>query len=642
MKLTASRTALSGLALTIAATALGQPLLAPAASAATDVPATSAARAGTGWLATQLTSGIVHNDQFDFDDYGLTVDIGISMDEVGGDQALVRQIRQAVGPHVDSYVSGVDYGAPDDLYSGSLAKALVFAQVSGADARSYGGYDLVSQVEDRVTSSGPSRGRLADQLTGADYANSFGQAFAARGLSVAGSARAAEVTDFLLKQQCSAGFFRIFFNTDPSAADQGCVDGTDGIDTDTTALVVSQLAAIPSRSADVDAAIEKAVAWLVATQKADGSFVGSDFTPDSNTNSTGLAASALAAAGRCEQAGRAGEWVASLQVGPQPAGSPLAGEEGALAYSADALAAAKTQGITIESRDQWRRATVQAVAGLTHVRGSVAGLTVSSTGTEPGSSISLDVTGATTGDRFCLTGPGIDGSRSVAVTAEGTLTGKVVLPATAGAATYTLTGRDGATTHTVAVRSSTQPTQPAQPAQSAQPDAARGSVAGVRLVGPAGFRRAGSKAALEVLGAAPGARFVLRGPGLADTTIVAGSDGALTRTVTLPKATTTAAYVLHGSDGQVADDTRVLGKRRLKVSALASDGPRTRVLVRRLVAGEKVRLVVAGRVLAKGRATSKGRFLARVALPEGRPKVRLRAVGQFPDLRSGSTRVTLR
>ena len=48
--------------------------------------------------------------------------------------------------------------------------------------------------------------------------------------------------------------------TDPNAADQGCVDGTDGIDTDTTALVVSQLAAIPSRSAQVDAAIDTPLA----------------------------------------------------------------------------------------------------------------------------------------------------------------------------------------------------------------------------------------------------------------------------------------------------------------------------------------------------------------------------------------------
>ena len=288
--------------------------------------------------------------------------------------------------------------------------------------------------------------------------------------------------------------------------------------------------------------------------------------------------SGCAAAGTCEQAGRAAEWVTSLQVGPQPASSPLAGEEGALAYDKGAMDSAAASGIGA-GRDQWWRATVQAVAGLTHARGSAKALTVTSSGTAPGSTATLTATGGAVGDRFCLTGPGIQGSRTVVVGSDRTLTSKVVLPAASGAATYTLTGRDGATTHSVAV----------QPAS--QPDAARGSVAGVRLVGPAGFRKAGSKVALEVVGAAPGARFVLRGPGLADTTVVAASDGVLTRSVTLPKATTTAAYVLVGSDGQVGVKARVLGKRTLKVSTLASDGPRTRVLVRRLAAREKVKVL---------------------------------------------------
>ena len=621
MNLSASRTALSGLALTIAATALAQPLLAPAAQAATDVPATSAARAGTGWLATQLTDGIIHNDTYDFDDLGMTMDIGLSMDEVGGDQAMVRQIRSALSTRIQ------EYAAPSatERYSGSLAKSLVFAQLSGADPRTYGGLDLVAETEARVTAGGPSAGRLADLSAYGDYANSFGQALAVRGLAAAGSSKAAPATDFLLDQQCSSGYFRVFFTPDPSAADQSCVEGTDPTDTDTTAFVVSQLAATSPRSAAVDAAIAKAVAWLAATQRSDGSFVGSAFTPDPNTNSTGLAASALAAAGTCEQAGRAAEWVTALQVGPQPASSPLAGEEGALAYDKAAMDSAAAGGIGA-GRDQWWRATVQAVAGLTHARGTAKALTVTSSGTAPGSTATLTATGGAVGDRFCLTGPGLRGSRTVVVGADRTLTTTVVLPAAAGPATYTLTGRDGATTHTVAVRS----------------DNARGSVAGVRLDGPAGFRRAGSKVALEVLGAAPGARFTLRGPGLADTTVVAASDGVLTRSVTLPRATTTAAYVLVGSDGQVTDETRVLGKRTLKVSALASDGPRTRVLVRRLAPREKVRVVVSGRTLARGRANAKGRFVARVALPEGRATVRVRAVGQFPALRSGSTKVTLR
>ena len=626
----------------LAAVALATTVLAPPATAATDVPAPAPARTGVGWLATQLTDGVIHNDTYDFDDLGLTLDIGLSMDEVGGDQALVRQLRAAMSTRVGDYITGGSYGKPEYRLAGELAKSLVFAQVSGADPRSYGGYDLVADLEGTVEASGPSAGRVVNQSPDADaqdqywddYANTFSQALAVRGLSVAGSSEAASATDFLLKQQCSSGYFRIFFTADRSAAGQSCIEGADPIDTDATAYVVDQLAAVSPRPANVDAAITKAVGWLVATQKADGSFVGSAYTPDSNTNSTGLAASALAAGGRCEQAGKAAEWVAALQVGPQAAASPLAGEEGALAYDANALDAATADGISDGARDQWWRATVQAVAGLTHVRGSAQALTITSTGSEPGAVATLTATGAASGERFCLSGPGISGSRTIVVGTDGTLTARVTLPATSGAATYTVTGRDGSTTRAITVA-------PA-PTPSATTSTARGSISGVRLVGPSGFRHAGSKVSLEVRGAAAGARFLLSGPGVSDVTVVAGSDGALSRTVTLPKTTTTASYVLFGSDGQVADGIRVLGRTRLRLSALTADGPRTRVLVRRLAPREKVRLLVAGDTVAKGRANARGRFVARVVLPGDRDKVRIRAVGQFPVLRSGSTTLTLR
>ena len=629
MKFSPPRVALPALVLALAATALGQPVLAPAAQAATTVPAPAAARSGTAWLATQLTDGVIHNDTYDFDDLGMTLDIGLSMDEVGGDQALVRQLRSAMSTRIEEYVTGGSYGDPDFRLAGELAKSLVFAQVSGADPATYGGYDLVTELERTVTTSGPSAGRVVNHSPApgwGDYANSFSQALAVRGLSTAGSGLASTATDFLLQQQCSSGFFRIFFTTDPSAPGQSCVEGSDSTDTDTTAFVVTQLAAVSPRSPAISAAITRATDWLVATQRADGSFVGSAFTPDPNANSTGLAAGALAVTGRCEQAGKAAEWVSAVQVGPQPSGSPLAGDEGAIAYSTSTFTQAKTSGISDDDRPTWWRTSVQAVAGLTHVRGSVGALTITSTGAEPGSSVSLTATGAQVGERFCLSGPGISGSRAVAVGSDGVVAGKVTLPSNPGPATYTFTGRDGAKTHTVAVRSATE----------------RGSVSGVRLVGPAGFRRAGSRVPLEVLGAAPGARFVMRGPGLSDVTVVVGSDGVLTRMVTLPKATTTAAYVLLGADGQVTDGTRVLGRTTLKVSTLATDGPRTRVLVRRLAPRERVRLVVAGKTLAKGRANAKGRFVARVRLPGDRAKVRLRAVGQFAALRSGSTTVARR
>lgn len=636
MKFSLLRRSATGLALAVTATVLGQPLLAPTATAATDVPAPAPARAGTGWLATQLTDGVIYNALYDFEDLGMTLDIGLSMDEVGGDQALVRQLRSAMSTRIDDYVTGGSYGDPSFRLAGELAKSLVFAQVSGADPRTYGGYDLVSDLESTVTDSGPSAGRVVNYSPApgwSDYANTFSQALAVRGLSVAGSPRAASATGFLLKQQCSSGYFRIFLNSDPAAANQSCVEGTDPIDIDTTAYVVNHLAAVSPRTAAVDAAISRAVAWLVATQKSDGSFIGSAVTPLSNTNSTGLAAEALAAGGQCLQAGRAAEWVSSLQVAPGLTGSPLAGEAGALAYDSAAMADAAASGITDGTRDQWWRATVQAVAGLTHYRGSAAALTVTSTGTEPGQSATLSATGAKVGERFCLSGPGIAGSRTVVVAADGSLGAKVTLPATPGAATYTLTGRDGAATHTVAVRPANAPS----------------SIAGVTLVGPSGFREAGTKVTLDVLGAAAGARYVLRGPGVADVTVVAGSDGALTRTVTLPASTTTASYALIGTGGQVGAAVEVLGRTRLKVTSSKSDRARKRVVVRGLVAGEKVRLLVAGKTLAKGRANDQGRFVAKVktakvlALTKKKAKkVKVRAVGQFPALRSGTTKITLR
>ncbi|MBS2937284.1 hypothetical protein KDN32_05975 [Nocardioides sp. J2M5] len=616
MKLSLSRSVVLGVAVSLGTSVLAQPLLtAPATAAATD-PASSAARSGTGWLATQLTDGVIHNPNFGgFDDYGLTVDIALSMDEVGGDQALVRQVRQAMSTRVASYATGVDYGVPDDLYSGSFAKALVFAEVSGADPRAYGGFDLVQQVEDRVITSGPTAGRLADQVDGgADYANTFGQAFAARGLSAAGSAQAAPVTDFLLRQQCSSGYFRVFFSA-ADAAEQSCVDGTDPTDTDTTALVVSQLAAISPRPAKVQGAIDRAVAWLASTQRTDGSFVGSEFTPDPNSNSTGLAAAALAWGGRCEQAGRAAEWVEGRQVAPG-ATAPLAGEDGAIAYSDDALTTARADGITDATRDQWWRATVQAVAGLTQARGTVAGVTLGATPAESGATSTVTVAGGRTGDRFCLSGPGITGTRTLVVGADGTATARVTVPAS-GQPTWTVSGRDGSRT--------------------AKAGSARGAITGVTLSGPSGFQRARGRVSLDVAGATAGAGFVLEGPGLAGVTVYAGSDGTLTRTVTLPKGTGTATWTLVGADGRVSAETSVLGKRRLKVTTPKGKGAKARVLVRRLVAGEKVRLRVAGRTVAKGRANAKGRFVGRVALPEGRSKVRVRAVGQFADLRTGST-----
>ena len=153
---------------------------------------------------------------------------------------------------------------------------------------------------------------------------------------------------------------------------------------------------------------------------------------------------------------------------------------------------AATSGITDEARDQWWRATVQAVAGLTHLRGSARALPLTSR-RHRARQHRHPHRHRCGGRRAVLPDrPGITGSRTVVVGTDGVLATRVTLPAATGPATYTLTGRDGALTHAVAVA-----------APPTEPRAARS--AGVRLVGPTGFRAAGSTMALEVLGAAPGA-----------------------------------------------------------------------------------------------------------------------------------------
>lgn len=322
-----------------------------------------------GWLAGQLTGGLVHNDQYAFDDYGLTADTAFALKAVGGQQGTLRTIRKALAGHVDSWTTGADFGS-SDIYSGSVAKALVVAEVTGADPRSFGGVDLVQRLQQRVrTDNAPTRGRVQDKSS-TDYANTIGQTFAARGLASAGSSKAGEVVAYLLKQQCSAGFFRLNF-ADPSASKQGCDAGTraqSAPDTDVTALAVINLQALPTKSRAVRAAIADATAWLERHQQDNGSFGGGPATESSNTNSTGLAGWALGLVGSCRAAADAASWVKRLQVHGDVSGTPLKGQQGAIAYDRAAYAAGRTDGITTETQDQWRRATTQAAPSLSNLR----------------------------------------------------------------------------------------------------------------------------------------------------------------------------------------------------------------------------------------------------------------------------------
>lgn len=327
-----------------------------AANAATS-PTASASR----WLSAQLTNGLVHNSLYNIDDYGLTADTALAINELGGHRSKVAAARKALAANIDNWIRG---GTTTDLYAGSVAKATVLAEKLGANPKKFGGENLVTLLEGTVSTAPATKGRIQDTSSYGDYANTIGQALAAEALSVAAPRKAGPVVGYLLQQQCSTGYFRLYFAapTAPQGCDAGSPATTSAPDPDATSTALRALEGLRQTHRVVKAE-KKAVRWLLKQQLGNGSFVGGSSTATPNANSTGLAASALAAAGQCKPARKAARWVAKLQVGPSATG-PLAGQKGAIAYDAAAFTAAQVAGITAATQDQWRRASAQASPGL--------------------------------------------------------------------------------------------------------------------------------------------------------------------------------------------------------------------------------------------------------------------------------------
>lgn len=340
------------------ALALGGALGSPAAHAA---PNSYAAPAAT-WLTGQLTGGLVHDDQYDYDDMGLSLDVFFALQQLGTAATAQASVLDAVAPRVREYV-----GPGTESYAGATGKLATAVELAGRDAASFGGLDLVTRLQARVRSTADAQqGRAVDRSSYGDYSNTIGQAWAVRALVGAGSTKKGTALAFLLKQQCAAGFFRVTLEPTTGSSAFTC-DGAAADDRapsiDATALAVQALvAARDSGLGGLDDDVEDAADWLTAHQADDGSFVDQG---TANTNSTGLAASALAATGRTGAASNAAAWVAGRQVTSAVAdGSALGDERGAVAYDTAALTAGERDGIPAELRDQWRRATAQAAPAL--------------------------------------------------------------------------------------------------------------------------------------------------------------------------------------------------------------------------------------------------------------------------------------
>jgi hypothetical protein len=322
--------------------------------------------AGSAWLSSQVTHGVVHNDQYDLDDYGLAVDVALALEAVDAQTGTVTAISRRLAAHLDEYTSP-GYGTVTS--AGSTAKATVLAEATGADPSAFGGTDLVEQLAELVSDEGRLRGRLQDRTDpqdrkATDYANVVGQAYAVMGLGQADDARTAAATDFLLAQQCKQGWFRLTFTADLGAGQSCEADPTSRPDIDATATAVRALATRTEEDPTVADHVASAVAWLESVQTDDGS-LGEGTGTVANSNSTGLAGWAFGVVGETAAAERAATWVFQHQARAGTAcGDFHRVDLGAVAYDDDSLSTAARRGITVKTADQFRRASAQALPAL--------------------------------------------------------------------------------------------------------------------------------------------------------------------------------------------------------------------------------------------------------------------------------------
>ncbi len=323
-------------------------------------PSTRAATLGADWLVRELHQHALPGPGGGTD-WGLTLDAVFALHAVGVGEQSSAAIMRTLEQEADSFLGPALYDDPDVRIAGSVAKMLTASAVTGADPASFAGYDLRAETLALIQGpDGDQPGRLSDEGTGLDSSNSFGQSLAVIGLARTGGVPEPAV-DFLLTEQCRPGWFRVF-NGDGSA----CGQGSSRPDTDATAVAVQALmAARESGVRGLDPPITRALDFLERVQRADGSFGGGASTPGANTNTTGLASQALLAGGHTQAARQARRWIVSMQLTPaEVADTAVAGEHGAIAYDAAGRSKGVRQGITPAARDQWRRATSQALLGL--------------------------------------------------------------------------------------------------------------------------------------------------------------------------------------------------------------------------------------------------------------------------------------
>jgi hypothetical protein len=379
---------------------------AKAAGATDSTPSTIAAE----WLSGELTNGLIATEQGP--DLGLTIDTGMAVSTVAGQGATVTAINNALEPRIADYVGD----GTKESYAGALAKAATFARVAKKNPTSYGGVNLITRLEERTADvpADPTKepqaaavaGRIFDKSEFGNYANVVGQSYAVRALSLARSGEAVAARDFLLKQQCASGYFRLDFDK-ADVPHQSCTEGVagSGADPDATAFAVINLVESGDNSQAVKDALAKAGTWLAARQRKSGAIRSAGAGAQINTNSTAIGGYALGLLKNRGAALKAALWVRKNQpVDKYRCRTALTKDTGAVAYRKDRVKDAATTGIPAGARGEWRRATSQAILGLQFAPASNDALKIVSVRREAraGDSVQFRVYGLAPSESACM------------------------------------------------------------------------------------------------------------------------------------------------------------------------------------------------------------------------------------------------
>ncbi|MGL4744708.1 MAG: prenyltransferase/squalene oxidase repeat-containing protein [Dermatophilaceae bacterium] len=315
------------------------------------VTTTDPAQLAGHYLARELrASGYTFSTKVDgvqYPDLGLVADVALALDAAGTGQDVAAQATATLAERLREYLgfdADSDSTTPDDLYAGSVAKALNVAVAQGAAPRDFGGVNLVATLEglERPT------GRFSDTGT-EDYSTTITQSLAVIGLSRAGRVVTDDSLRYLLAQQCPNGGFRLVMDNN------GC-DADDDADPDSTAMAVQALLAVGSDTTAADDGLD----FIASRQRDDGGVGGAGPAEPVNANSTGLAGQAFTAGGRTAQARLANSYLLALQFGC----SFPATLRGGIAYDTTAFDAREIAGEDATSSNQDRRATAQAALSL--------------------------------------------------------------------------------------------------------------------------------------------------------------------------------------------------------------------------------------------------------------------------------------